>query len=83
MTPASSSPRSSGDRRRRTSSATDCTAWTPLQEADDDILALVAELHTLPFEPGVPRVYTVLKLDDPGERTQSLDEKVRSVEAQL
>lgn len=57
---------------------------TSLQGSADDIFAVAAELHKVPFELGVPRVYTVLKLDDPQDRPdQTLTEKVRSVEARI
>ncbi|MBI5310779.1 MAG: MTH1187 family thiamine-binding protein [Actinobacteria bacterium] len=57
---------------------------TSLQGAADDIFAVAAELHKVPFEMGVPRVYTVLKLDDPKDRPdQTLTEKVRAVEARI
>jgi uncharacterized protein YqgV (UPF0045/DUF77 family) len=37
-----------------------------------------------PFEQGVPRVYTILKLDERRDRPrQTLDEKVRAVEERL
>lgn len=57
---------------------------TSLQGSADDIFAVAVELHKVPFELGVPRVYTVLKLDDPQDRPdQTLTEKVRSVEARI
>ena len=56
---------------------------TSLEGTTADILALVAELHAVPFEQGVPRVYTVLKLDERRDREQTLDDKVRSVERLL
>ena len=37
---------------------------TDLEGSTEDILAVVAELHRVPFDLGLPRVYTVLKLDD-------------------
>ena len=37
---------------------------TSLEGSTEDILATVGELHAVPFELGVPRVYTVLKLDE-------------------
>jgi uncharacterized protein (TIGR00106 family) len=52
---------------------------TSLEGSTADVLALVAELHAVPFELGVPRVYTVLKLDERRDRAQTLDEKVASV----
>jgi uncharacterized protein (TIGR00106 family) len=57
---------------------------TSLEGSTEDILALVGELHAVPFEEGVPRVYTVLKLDERADRPdQTLDEKVESVERLL
>ena len=44
---------------------------------------MVAELHRVPFELGLPRVYTVLKLDERRDKQQSLSDKVRSVESRL
>jgi uncharacterized protein (TIGR00106 family) len=56
---------------------------TSLEGTTEDILDLVAELHRVPFEMGLPRVYTVLKLDERRDKEQSLDDKVRSVEERL
>ena len=57
---------------------------TSLEGPTEDILAVVGELHAVPFEMDVPRVYTVLKLDERRDRPdQTLDDKVRSVEQRL
>ena len=56
---------------------------TSLEGSVADVLAVVAELHAVPFELGVPRVYTVLKLDERRDREQGLDDKVASVERLL
>ena len=56
---------------------------TDLEGSTEDILAVVGELHAVPFEQGVPRVYTVLKLDERRDKEQSLADKVRSVEERL
>src|SRR5918998_6049893 len=57
---------------------------TSLEGSTEDILAVVGELHAVPFEQGIPRVYTVLKLDERRDRPeQTLDDKVRSVEQRL
>jgi uncharacterized protein (TIGR00106 family) len=57
---------------------------TSLEGSTADILELVGRLHAVPFEKGVPRVYTVLKLDERLDRPdQTLDDKVRSVEERL
>jgi uncharacterized protein (TIGR00106 family) len=56
---------------------------TSLEGSTADILAVVAELHAVPFEMGIPRVYSVLKLDDRRDREQTLEEKVESVQRLL
>ncbi|ADB53394.1 MTH1187 family thiamine-binding protein [Conexibacter woesei] len=57
---------------------------TSLEGETADVLALVGELHAVPFELGIPRVYTVLKLDERRDKPgQTLDDKVRSVEELL
>jgi len=57
---------------------------TSLEGSVADILAVVGELHAVPFEAGIPRVYTVLKLDERRDKpAQTLDDKVRSVEERL
>src|SRR5436853_4537525 len=57
---------------------------TELEGKVEDILEIVRELHNVPFEAGLPRVYTVLKLDERIDKpTQSLEDKVRSVEEQM
>jgi len=57
---------------------------TSLEGSTADILAVVGELHAVPFEQGIPRVYTVLKLDERRDRPdQTLDDKVRAVDERL
>ena len=56
---------------------------TELEGSTEDILTVVADLHRVPFEMGLPRVYTVLKLDERRDKAQSLEDKVRSVEERL
>jgi uncharacterized protein (TIGR00106 family) len=57
---------------------------TSLEGSTEDILRLVGELHAVPFEQGIPRVYTVLKLDERRDKPkQTLEDKVRSVEDRL
>lgn len=57
---------------------------TSLEGSTADILALVGELHAVPFDQGLPRVYTVLKLDERRDKPgQTLDDKVASVERHL
>lgn len=52
---------------------------TALEGEVTDIFALAAEIHALPFESGIPRVYTVLKLDQRTDKEQTLESKVQSV----
>jgi uncharacterized protein (TIGR00106 family) len=56
---------------------------TSLEGSVDDIFKLAAELHAVPFESGIPRVYTVLKVDQRNDREQTLEEKVSAVEDRL
>jgi uncharacterized protein (TIGR00106 family) len=56
---------------------------TSLEGETADILALVGELHAVPFALGLPRVYTVLKLDERRDKAQTLDDKVASVQRLL
>ena len=50
---------------------------TSLEGSTEDILAVVGELHSVPFELGLPRVYTVLKLDERRDRPdQTLNNEV-------
>jgi uncharacterized protein (TIGR00106 family) len=57
---------------------------TELEGTLEDILAIVGELHKVPFELGLPRVYTVVKIDERSDRPgQTLEDKVRSVEEKL
>jgi uncharacterized protein (TIGR00106 family) len=56
---------------------------TSLEGDTADILALVGELHAVPFELGLPRVYSVLKLDERRDKPQTLADKVASVERRL
>jgi uncharacterized protein (TIGR00106 family) len=57
---------------------------TSLEGETADILAVVGELHAVPFALGIPRVYTVLKLDERRDKPdQTLDDKIASVEARL
>jgi uncharacterized protein (TIGR00106 family) len=56
---------------------------TSLEGSTADILDVVRELHSVPFEMGIQRVYTVLKLDERRDREQTLEDKVESVRALL
>jgi uncharacterized protein (TIGR00106 family) len=57
---------------------------TSLEGTTEDILTVIGDLHGVPFEQGVPRVYTIIKLDERRDRPdQTLEDKVRSVEERL
>jgi uncharacterized protein (TIGR00106 family) len=56
---------------------------TELEGDTADILALVGALHAVPFELGLPRVYTVVKIDERRDKEQTLDDKVASVQRRL
>ena len=56
---------------------------TSLEGPTKDILAVAGELHAVPFEMGIPRVYSILKLDERRDREQTLEDKVASVQALL
>jgi uncharacterized protein (TIGR00106 family) len=56
---------------------------TSLEGSTEDILDVVGQLHAVPFEMGIPRVYTILKLDERRDREQTLQDKVESVQRLL
>jgi len=56
---------------------------TSMEGSANDILRIAGELHAVPFEMGIPRVYTVLKLDERRDRDQGLSDKVESVRRRL
>ena len=56
---------------------------TSLEGEVHDILSLVGEIQEVPLMLGLPRVYTVLKLDNRVDRAQGLEEKMEAVERHL
>ena len=56
---------------------------TSLEGSSADILQVVGELHAVPFELGIPRVYSILKLDERRDKEQTLEDKVQAVERLL
>lgn len=56
---------------------------TALEGEVGDIFELAAELHRIPFESGIPRVYTVLKVDQRTDKEQTLESKVDSVQSRV
>jgi uncharacterized protein (TIGR00106 family) len=53
---------------------------TSLEGEAADIFSVAADLHSVPFAQGIPRVYTVLKVDQRTDREQTLQDKVQSVQ---
>ena len=52
---------------------------TALEGETADILAVVGEMHAVPLEMGLPRAYTILKLDERRDKPdQTLADKRRS-----
>jgi len=56
---------------------------TLLEGPTQDVLTLVGELHAVPFELGLPRVYSILKLDERRDRPSTLAGKLDSVRSRL
>jgi uncharacterized protein (TIGR00106 family) len=57
---------------------------TELEGDLQDILAVVGQLHRVPLDLGLPRAYTVLKLDERTDKPgQTLDDKLASVKRRL
>ena len=57
---------------------------TSLEGSVADILDLVGEMHAVPLELGLPRAYTVIKLDERRDRPeQTLADKERSVDERV
>jgi uncharacterized protein (TIGR00106 family) len=52
---------------------------TSLEGTPKDIFSLAAELHELVLDSGLPRCYTVLKVDQRTDKQQTLESKVDSV----
>lgn len=60
------------------------TAMGTILEGDlDRILQVVRRMHEVTFSDEVVRVVTAIKIDDRRDKTVSMDDKVRSVQAKL
>ena len=49
----------------------------------DKVFAAVKRCHEVVHEMGAPRIHTIIKLGTRTDRSQTMDEKIRSVEAKL
>ena len=60
------------------------TPMGTLIEGDlEKVLDTIRQMHETPFQKGVKRVYTVIKLDDRRDKASSMEQKVKSVEEKL
>lgn len=48
-----------------------------------DVLAACGAMHTAILEAGVPRCYTIIKMDERRDKTSTAEEKVASVQRRL
>ena len=56
------------------------TAMGTIIEGDlEEVMKCVLKMHDLPFQGGVKRVYTTIKVDDRRDKQISIESKVRSV----
>ena len=53
---------------------------TSMEGDIQDLFAVAAKLHSIPFDHGIPRVYSVLKLDERHDKDMSMRDKVESVQ---
>ena len=53
---------------------------TTMEGSVEDLFAVAAKLHSIPFEHGIPRVYSILKLDERRDKQMSMQDKVDSVQ---
>ena len=49
----------------------------------DEVLTVIRRMHETPFQKGVKRVYTVIKLDDRRDHESTMERKVNAVEEKL
>jgi len=49
----------------------------------EEVMAVIIRMHETPFQKGVKRVYTTIKLDDRRDKDSSMGYKVKSVEEKL
>ena len=56
---------------------------TVIEGSLDELLAVIRRMHETPFQKGVKRVYTVIKLDDRRDREATMEGKVKAVEEKL
>lgn len=56
---------------------------TVLEGELDDIFKAVRKLHEVPFNSGVMRVNTTIRIDDRRDKQASMEQKLHSVESKL
>ena len=48
-----------------------------------EVMDVVIKMHETPFQKGVQRVYTTIKIDDRRDRTVEMTDKVKAVEEKI
>lgn len=56
---------------------------TQIEGPTDRVFEAMRAMHEAPFKEGIPRVYTVIAVDDRRDKELTLDGKVASVQAKL
>jgi uncharacterized protein (TIGR00106 family) len=60
------------------------TAMSTLIEGDlEKLLQIVQQIHEVPFQKGVQRVCTNIRIDDRRDKEQTMERKVKSVQNKL
>ena len=56
---------------------------TVLEGPLDELLAVIRQVHELPFQAGAQRVMTLINIDDRRDKTGSIEQKLQSVRDKL
>ncbi|MCB2228061.1 MAG: MTH1187 family thiamine-binding protein [Desulfarculaceae bacterium] len=56
---------------------------TVLEGPLDEVLAVIRQVHEVPFEAGAQRVMTLINIDDRRDKQGSMDQKLNSVAEKL
>ena len=56
---------------------------TVLEGPLDELLAVIRQVHELPFQAGASRVMTLINIDDRRDKTGSIEQKLQSVRDKL
>jgi len=56
---------------------------TVIEGSLDELLTVIRRMHETPFQKGVKRVYTVIKLDDRRDKESTMESKMKAVEEKI